>query len=80
MGVTYLGPPWLSGSYRARFGPYFTMLNDGDYNYQSFNYINWDWSNSSEPYYRDSWKSWAAGLGIGPAPTLISYIASSYCA
>jgi hypothetical protein len=28
-------------SWREWFGPYFTMLNDGDYNYQSFNYINW---------------------------------------
>ena len=34
------------------------VLNDGDYNYQSFNYINWGWSNSSEPYYRDEWKTW----------------------
>jgi hypothetical protein len=34
------------------------MINDGDYNFQSFNYINWDWSNASEPYYRDSWKTW----------------------
>ena len=45
-------------SWNKWFAPYFTMLNDGDYNFQSFNYINWDWSNSSGPYYRDSWKTW----------------------
>ena len=61
-----------TASWEAWFKPYFTMLNDGDYNFQSLNYINWDWSNASEPYYRDSWKTWGdarvdrgAGTDVG---------------
>ena len=32
-----------AASWAKWFKPYFTMINDGDYNFQSFNYINWDW-------------------------------------